>query len=71
MSDNKLSRGQRLLIVFTGLRNITDLFLGAFLISFIMQRATNQIVSVSMYQLFHFTAVCFGFFCLCPLVQAL
>ena len=62
MSDNKLSRGQRLLIVFTGLRNITDLFLGAFLISFIMQRATNQIVSVSMYQLFHFTAVCFGFF---------
>ena len=36
MSDNKLSRGQRLLIVFTGLRNITDLFLGAFLISFIM-----------------------------------
>ena len=62
MKKPRLSRDLRLLITFSALRNITDLFLGAFLISFIMHLSHSEIVSVSMYRLFEYTATCAGFF---------
>lgn len=64
MSAPKLSRDLRLLIVFSALRNITDLFLGTFLISFIMHLSASEIIAVSTYRLFEYTATCAGFFLL-------
>lgn len=51
-----------LLVLFNALRNITDLFLGTFLISFLMHLSSDEIVSVSAYKLFEYTATCSGFF---------
>ncbi|MBE6459510.1 MAG: MFS transporter [Alphaproteobacteria bacterium] len=62
MSSPKLSRDLRLLLVFSALRNVTDLFLGTFLISFIMRLSPNEILSVSMYKLFEYAATSAGFF---------
>ena len=62
MSLQKLSRDLRLLIVFSALRNITDLFLGTFLVSFIMHLSSNEIIAVSTYKLFEYAATCAGFF---------
>ena len=62
MVGQKLSRDFKLLITFSALRNISDLFLGTFLVSFIMHLSDNQIVSVSMYKLFEYAATCAGFF---------
>ena len=64
MATPKLSRDLRLLIVFSALRNITDLFLGTFLISFIMHLSASEIIAVSTYRLFEYTATCAGFFLL-------
>ncbi|MBR2011797.1 MAG: hypothetical protein IKA08_00830 [Alphaproteobacteria bacterium] len=64
MSKPRLTRDLRLLVVFSALRNITDLFLGTFLISFIMQLSSNEIVSVSTYKLFEYAATSAGFFML-------
>ena len=62
MSAPKLSRDLRLLIVFSALRNITDLFLGTFLVSFIMHLSASEIIAVSTYRLFEYAATCAGFF---------
>lgn len=62
MSSPKLSRDLKLLVVFSALRNVTDLFLGTFLISFIMQIASDEILSVSVYKLFEYAATSAGFF---------
>ena len=62
MSSPRLSRDLRLLLTFSALRNITDLFLGTFLLSFLMQNSINEILSVSTYKLFEYTATCGGFF---------
>lgn len=64
MATQKLSRDLRLLIVFSALRNITDLFLGTFLVSFIMHLSASEIVAVSTYKLFEYAATCAGFFLL-------
>ncbi len=58
----KMSRDAWLLIVFGALRQVTMLFFSTFFISYIMQIATNEIVSVSMYKLFEYAATAFGFF---------
>lgn len=58
----KLIRDLYLLIAFAGGRNISDLFFGTFFISYIMQLATNEILVVSVYKLFEFTATMVGFF---------
>lgn len=58
----KFSRDLKLLLAFSALRNVTDLFLGTFLVSFIMQLSVNEIVSVSAYRLFEYVATCAGFF---------
>lgn len=62
MSSQTLSRDLKLLIVFSSLRNVSDLFLGTFLISFIMSVSSEQILSVSIYKLFEYAATCAGFF---------
>ena len=62
MTTPKLSRDLRLLIIFSALRNITDLFLGTFLVSFIMHLSASEIIAVSTYRLFEFAATCAGFF---------
>lgn len=60
MSFSKMSRDLKLLIVFSGLRYVTELFLDAFMVSFLMQVATNQIISVSTYKLFEYVATALG-----------
>lgn len=62
MISKKLTRDLRLLIAFGAFRTISDLFLGAFFISFIMHLSTSEIVSISMYKLFEYVATCAGFF---------
>lgn len=62
MAGQKLSRDFKLLITFSALRNISDLFLGTFLVSFIMHLSASEIISVSMYKLFEYAATCAGFF---------
>lgn len=62
MTQNKLSADSKLLIIFSALRAITELFLGTFLISFLMQTSVNEIISVSTYRLFEYAATCAGFF---------
>ena len=62
MKTLNLSRDLRLIIAFYALRNISDLFLGTFLVSFIMHLSTNEIVAVSTYKLFEYAATCAGFF---------
>ncbi|MBE6456653.1 MAG: MFS transporter [Alphaproteobacteria bacterium] len=64
MATQNLSRDLRLLIVFSALRNITDLFLGTFLVSFIMHLSASEIIAVSTYKLFEYAATCAGFFLL-------
>ncbi len=58
----KLTRDIKLLLLFSAMRNVTDLFLGTFLISFIMHISPSQIVSVGMYRLFEYVALTAGFF---------
>ncbi len=57
-----ITRDLNLLLIFSGLRHIADLFFNAFFISFIMQIATNAIIDVSVYKLFEFIATMGGFF---------
>lgn len=61
MPSSKLSRDSWLLITLTAFRTVTELFLGTFLISFIMQLSSVQILSVSMYKLFEYIATTTGF----------
>ncbi|MBQ8255933.1 MAG: MFS transporter [Alphaproteobacteria bacterium] len=62
MTSKKLTRDLYLLIAFGVFRTITDLFLGAFFISFIMHLSSNEIISISTYKLFEYSATCAGFF---------
>jgi len=68
-SPQKLSRDLRLMILFGALRTISDLFLNTFFVSFIMQIATNEIVSVGLYNLFHYVAICAAFFLFANMVK--
>ena len=58
----KLSREVKFLLSLFAFRDVSDLFLGTFFISFIMQLSANEIVSVAQYRLFEYTATCAGFF---------
>ncbi len=51
------------------IRGIVDLFLGTFFVSFIMHWAENQIMSVSIYRLFEYVAICAGFFLFANMVK--
>ena len=61
-SSKKLTRDLYLLIAFDAFRAVSDLFLGAFFVAFVMQLSANEIVSVSAYKLFEYVATCAGFF---------
>lgn len=64
MSNKKLTqfnRDEKLLLIIPALQTISDMFLGSFFISFIMQNATNQIVGVALYQLLFYTFIAIGF----------
>ena len=66
---SKLTRDTRLLLVFSAMRNITDLFLGTFLVSFIVHIAPTQIISVGMYRLFEYLALIAGYFLIANLCK--
>jgi len=61
-SPQKLSRDLRLMILLNALRKVSDLFLGTFLISFIMKLSGNEMVAVGLYMLFQYVAAIAGFF---------
>lgn len=65
----KLTRDIKLLLVFSAMRNVTDLFLGTFLISFIMHISPSQIVSVGMYRLFEYVALIVGYLAIANLCK--
>lgn len=56
-----ISQDLKLMIGFSALRNISDLFLGTFFLSFVMHLAANEILAVSMYKLFEYVATILGF----------
>ena len=58
----KLTSDINLVLVFSAMRNITDLFLGTFLVSFIMHISPSQIVSVGLYRLFEYVALLGAYF---------
>lgn len=57
-----MTKDVKLLLTFNSLRKISDLFVGTFLVSFIMHSSINEIISVSIYQFFNYLALIFGFF---------
>ncbi|MDR0726510.1 MAG: hypothetical protein LBF37_00435 [Rickettsiales bacterium] len=61
-TKGKLSRDVKLLLTFSSLRKITDLFVGTFLVSYIMHSSLNEIISVSIYQFFYYLALIAGFY---------
>lgn len=62
MYVHKLTRELKYLISLFAFRDVSDLFLGTFFVSFIMQLSPNEILSVAQYRLFEYTATCAGFF---------
>ncbi len=57
----KLSRDGWLLIIAAALRTISDLFFGAFFISYIMNLSVVEIIAVANYRLFEYFATMVGF----------
>lgn len=51
-----------LMIGFSALRNVSDLFLGTFFVSFVMHLATNEILSISVYKFFEYLATVVGYY---------
>jgi len=62
MSNTRLTRDLKLLLSLFALRDVSELFLGTFFVSFIMHSATSEIVAISGYRLFQYAATCLGFF---------
>ena len=56
----KLSRDSWVLIAFSSLRKLTDVFVGSFLVAYIMRLATNDIVAVSIFRLMEYWVLGFG-----------
>lgn len=65
MRDNKilykLNQTEKLLISFSASHGLYQIFLGTFVVSFLMHNTNNQIVSVSVYNLFFYFAVMLTF----------
>lgn len=60
-SKIKFTDDIRLLLIFNSLHKVSDLFLGTFMVSFIMQRSFYEIIAVSQYQFFYYIALCLSF----------
>jgi hypothetical protein len=65
----KLTNDAKLLLATSSLSTISDVFIGAFFISFIMRNSIHEIISVSLYRLFLFIALTAGFFILSNFVK--
>jgi len=65
----KLTTDAKLLLAAGSFSSITDVFLGAFLISFIMRNSISEIVAVSAYRLAMFVALIAGFYVLADWVK--
>jgi len=59
--NHKLTKDELILTVFSVCHTVSNLFLGTFVISFLMHNAINDVVSVSVYRLFYFFAICVTF----------
>ena len=66
----KLSRDSWVLIAFSSLRKLTDVFVGAFLVAYIMRLATNDIVAVSIFRLVEYWVLAFGSILIAHLCKA-
>ena len=58
---HKLNKDELILTGFSVCHTISNLFLGTFVISFLMHNSINDIVSVSAYRLFYYFAICITF----------
>ena len=58
---HKLTKDELILTVFSVCHTVSNLFLGTFVISFLIHNSINEIVSVSVYRLFYFFAICTTF----------
>ncbi len=56
-----LTKDELLFTGFSVCHNISKLFLGTFVVSFLMHYSVNEIVSVSAYRLFYYFAICLTF----------
>lgn len=65
MRENKiqyrLNKTEKILISFSVFHEISKLFLGTFVVSFLMHNSINEIVSVSVYNLFFYFAIMITF----------
>ncbi len=57
----KLNRTERILIYFSVFHGISQLFLGTFVVSFLIRNSISEIVSVSLYDLFFYLAIMLSF----------
>lgn len=57
----RLNKTEKILICFSVFHEISKLFLGTFVVSFLMYNSINEIVSVSVYNLFFYFAIMLTF----------
>lgn len=60
--STRLTRDSWVLIAFSSLRRLTELFIGSFLVAYIMRLASNTVVSVSAFRLLEYIALMAGCF---------
>jgi len=65
MRENKiryrLNKIERILVSFSVFHDIAQLFLGTFVVSFLIRNSINEIISVSLYDLFFYFAIMLSF----------
>ncbi len=65
MRENKiqyrLNKFERIIVCFSVFHGISQLFLGTFVVSFLIHNSINEIVSVSLYNLFFYFAIMLSF----------
>lgn len=59
--QHKLNKIERILVCFSVFHGISQLFLGTFVVSFLIHNSINEIVSVSLYDLFFYLAIMLSF----------
>lgn len=59
--QHRLNRTERILVYFSVFHGIAQLFLGTFVVSFLIRNSINEIVSVSLYDLFFYLAIMLSF----------
>lgn len=60
-SQKKLTKNELIITAFSVFHSISNLFLGTFIVSFLVHNATNEIVAISTYRFFYFFAICLIF----------